>query len=286
MNFEKTCFGFVGLGLIGGSIAKAIKRLNPKARIIAYNRTQTVLEQACAENIVDVACKDVDAHFSECDYIFLCLPVSYNVAFLSKLSGLMHKNCILTDVGSVKTDIHKHIKDLGLENYFIGGHPMAGSDQTGYAHATDHLLTNAYYILTPTEHSSQAALDQYYNFVRQLGALPIVLGYEEHDYMTAHISHVPHILASGLANLVQNADNSQQIMRTIAAGGFKDTTRIASSSPIMWQQICQTNRKNVCQVLDSYIELLQQIRKQIMDGSSEEIYQFFEKAQQYRKTFD
>ncbi|MCI8370976.1 MAG: prephenate dehydrogenase/arogenate dehydrogenase family protein [Lachnospiraceae bacterium] len=286
MKIENNCYGFIGLGLIGGSIAKALKQYSPQTRIIAYNRTTSVLERACEEQIVDLACEEVDERFAECDYIFLCLPVSYNVQYLKRLSTIVKKNCIITDAGSVKTDIHREVSKLGMAAQFIGGHPMAGSDKTGYEHSTADLLTNACYIITPSEQSSPEALQEYYDLVKQLGAIPLILGYEEHDSMTANISHVPHIIAASLANLIQDHDNEQQVLKKIAAGGFKDTTRIAAGSPVMWQQICMTNSEAICHVLDAYIDELKQIRGLVASHSSEEIYQFFKKAQTYRNEFN
>lgn len=282
MNIKNTCFGFVGLGLIGGSIAKTIKRISPESKIIAYNRTTSILDLAKAEGIVDLACDKVDARFQECDYIFLCMPVSFNVEYLTVLADIKKESCIITDVGSVKTDIHKHVIRLGLEKCFIGGHPMAGSDKTGYEHATDHLIENAYYIITPTSQSGKEDVDNYYALVKQLGAIPMILDYNEHDYAAAAVSHVPHVIAYSLVNLVKNSDNPQQTMKHIAAGGFKDMTRIASSSPVMWQHICMTNQENVCKVLDNFIDILQNARTMITKHQDQEIYEFFDEAMQYR----
>lgn len=284
MNIEQTCFGFIGLGLIGGSIAKTIKRLYPQASIVAYNRTYSVLEQAKSDHIADVICEQVDERFSACDYIFLCMPVFYNAQYLELLSGLIKPGCILTDVGSVKTDIHQHVSRLGLEASFIGGHPMAGSDKTGYEHASDRLIENAYYILTPASKVPEKAVREYYALVQTLGAVPMVLDYEEHDYFTACVSHMPHVLASALVHLVKNSDNPAHTMRTIAAGGFKDMTRIASSSAVMWQQICLSNSENICKVLETFIDTLTHAKELISLHDSEKIYQFFDEAAQYRST--
>ena len=281
MNIDNGCFGFVGLGLIGGSIAKAIRRVYPSATIIAYNRTFTVAQKAQAEGIADIICQEVDETFSDCDYIFLCMPVSYNVQYLRRLAPLVKQSCILTDVGSSKSDIHEHVKRLGLETQFIGGHPMAGSDKTGYGHATSHLIDGAYYIITPTEQSNRQSVENYQKLVSSLGACPMVLDCHKHDYMTAAISHVPHLAASALACLARDLD-TDGIMGEIAAGGFRDTTRIAASSPTMWQQICLTNSENICKVLDSYIELLQSIRAMVHAKSDESIFRFLDEARQYR----
>ena len=147
---DKT-IGFIGLGLIGGSIAKALRRVHPEYRLIAYNRSRSSLVEAMSDGTINQATDVIDASFSECDFIFLCMPVSVNIQCLKKLKDLVPDTCVITDVGSVKSTIHEAVRELGMEARFIGGHPMAGSEKTGYASATDRLLENAYYIITPTD---------------------------------------------------------------------------------------------------------------------------------------
>ena len=137
-----------------------------------------------------------------------------------------------------------------MEPYFIGGHPMTGSEKSGYANATSYLLENAYYILTPSRQMSSELVQDFKEFIHSLGAIPLLLGFEEHDYVTAAISHLPHILAATLVNLVKKLDTPEETMKTIAAGGFRDITRIASSSPVMWQEVCLANQKQILQLLD------------------------------------
>ena len=236
--------GFIGLGLIGGSIARAVRHFYPDAEIIAYSRTRASVEQAVADGVVDRIPDGVGEDFADCDYIFLCAPVSSNAKYLEQLKPLIHSSCIITDVGSTKTDIHEKVTELGMEENFIGGHPMAGSEKTGYANSKRILIENAYYMITPTGKNPDGAVDRYRNFVASLKALPLVVDYRTHDYVTAGISHLPHIIASSLVNLVKDSDTENGLMKLVAAGGFKDITRIASSSPEMWEQICMTNRKN------------------------------------------
>lgn len=281
---KNKCIGFIGLGLIGGSIAKSIKKFYRDIQLVAYNRTYSVLEAAKAEGIVDVICGTVDERFADCDYIFLCMPVTYNITYLTQIQKFLKKECIITDVGSVKTDVHMHVSNLGLEENFIGGHPMTGSEKTGYEYSTDHLIENAYYILTPSEKVSSEAVTAFYDFIESLGAIPMILNPLEHDYMTATVSHVPHIIASSLVHLVKHSDNQEETMKTIAAGGFKDLTRIASGSPIMWQQICLTNSENIFYVLSNYIDSLEQMKLLFSNKDEAAILSFFEEAAQYRDT--
>ena len=241
---ELTC-GFIGLGLIGGSIARALKEYNENIKIIAYDINTDSLKQAQKDRVADVITDSIDDHFSTCDYIFLCAPVQKNDDNLNAVKKFMSPSCLLTDVGSVKSTIHEAIHEAGLEHCFIGGHPMAGSERTGYINSKASLLENAYYILTPTESVPGNRLEEYRELVTHMNAIPLILDYRKHDYVTAAISHLPHVIAASLVNLVKDSDYEDGIMKLIAAGGFKDITRIASSSAVMWQQICLTNTENI-----------------------------------------
>ena len=276
--------GFVGLGLIGGSIAKAIKAFHPEIQIMAYMRTTDTLIEAANGGTVDIACTAVDGQFSACDCIFLCAPVSTNAGYLEALKSVIKEDCILTDVGSTKTDIHERVIELGLEKHFIGGHPMAGSEKTGYANAKPHLIENAYYIITPSAQVPKETVDAFVAFIASLKALPLVLDYQQHDFITASVSHLPHLIASSLVNLVHQLDGEEELMKRIAAGGFKDITRIASSSPEMWQQICITNKSNLIQVLDCYVEQLTAVREQLEKEDADSLYRFFEASRDYRNS--
>ncbi|MCM1266374.1 MAG: prephenate dehydrogenase [Bacteroidales bacterium] len=279
-----TC-GFIGLGLIGGSIAKAMKQHLPDVRLLAYDIHTASLELAKKEKIIDEICPAIDGAFQGCDYLFLCAPVSHNVENLRTLKSFLSPDTILTDVGSVKTEIHEQIEALGLQEQFIGGHPMAGSERFGYQNAKASLLENAYYILTPSGTVPQEKTDAYEELVKTIGAIPLILSYEEHDYVTAAISHLPHVIAASLVNLVKDSDSKDGVMKMIAAGGFKDITRIASSSPAMWQQICLTNSVNISKLLRAYIRSLTDIADDIDSREKDTLYTFFDTARSYRESF-
>lgn len=279
-----TC-GFIGLGLIGGSIAKALRAAYPNMRIIAYDRDKATLKLAEADDVINDSFPHIGSQFGTCDIIFLCAPVSNNDENLLELKQYLSPDALLTDVGSVKTDIHEHIKAAGLEGQFIGGHPMAGSERTGYLNSKALLLENAYYILTPTESVSPEKVELYRKLVLGMNAIPLILSCDQHDYITAAVSHVPHVVSASLVNLVKNSDSKEHLMRMIAAGGFKDITRISSSSAVMWQQICLTNRDNIVKLLDDYIAELEKIREEVSEGNEQEIYDFFDSARVYRDTF-
>ena len=296
-TMNDTTIAFIGLGLIGGSLAKGIKRARPDIRIMAYMRTRSKLEQAKKDGIVDVILDGIDEQLKECDLIFLCTPVEYNAQYLSKIRSYLKPGALITDVGSTKTDIHEEILRQGLTDYFVGGHPMAGSEKTGYENATDHLLENAYYIVTPPEGLDQSGSEtghippkyaenanRIIAVAQTVGAIPLVLDYREHDKVVAAISHLPHLVASSLVNLVKDADSPAGTMKRVAAGGFKDITRIASSSPEMWEQICMTNVEPIADMLERYIGSLQEILSEIKGHQGEAIYKLFEKSRDYRNT--
>ena len=278
--------GFIGLGLIGGSIAKAIRKYHPDYHILAYNRSKEALASALSSGIIDGVCEEMkDPRFGTCDYVFLCAPVEINLECLAYLKEIRQDGCIITDVGSVKGIIHQKVEELGMTDCFIGGHPMAGSEKTGFDHSNERILENAYYILTPGGEVGLEYIGDFTELIRSLGAIPMVLTAEEHDFITAGVSHLPHIIASALVNLVKTLDNDAEYMKTIAAGGFRDITRIASSSSDMWQQICLTNRNNILTLLDHYMEALSAIRTEISAADGERIYDFFRSAREYRDSF-
>ena len=276
--------GFIGLGLIGGSIAKAIRRYYPDYEIVAFDKNRETLALATQESIINVACTTIDDNFRGCDYIFLCAPVAFNTAYLKQMTPYLHDDMILTDVGSVKTPIHDEIIRLGLEKYFIGGHPMAGSEKSGFANSKPILIENAYFVLTPSSKVPQAKVEEYAAFVESLRALPIVLDYHEHDVVTGTISHLPHIIAASLVNFVRDTDTKDELMKTLAAGGFKDITRIASSSPTMWEHVCAQNQKNISRILGDYIETLKEAKKLVDAGDSQGIYDMFDHSRNYRNS--
>ena len=275
--------GFIGFGLIGGSIAKALKKRGASIRVLVYTRRQNPeLDKGLADGIIDELTYEVGDSFSSCDVIFLCTPVRTNVSFLTKLKSIVKPDCIITDVGSVKGDITTAARELGLASRFIGGHPMAGSEKTGFENSSDILLENAFYILTPTEESSDSDIAVMEELVKATGANCITLSPTDHDRITAAISHVPHLVAVALVNLVRQNDDDRQLMKSLAAGGFRDITRIASSSPQMWEDICMTNSKSIIDFLNEFEKILCSYRDSIDLGNKENIYTAFDEAGEYR----
>ena len=162
---------------------------------------------------------------------------------------------------------------------------MAGSEKTGYENASPYLVKNAYYVLTPTDVTPKEKVEELTSIVSTIGAKPVILDCDEHDYAVAAISHLPHLIAASLVNLVKDSDSDKEIMKTLAAGGFKDITRIASSSPEVWEQIFSANSENIVSLLNDYIHSLELLKESLQNDNSRDISELFEKSRAYRNSF-
>jgi len=280
-----TDVGFVGLGLIGGSIARAVRLKRPDIRITAYNRNAAVLDEALSDGIIDEKADESLGAFSKCSLVIVCVPVVTAVGFLKRLIPVCGPDTVFSDVGSVKGDICREAEKLGLAGRFIGGHPMAGSEKTGYAASNARLIENAWYLLTPLEGVPESATKAMAELVRDIGALPLVMSPEKHDAVTAAVSHLPHIVSASLVNLVHDLDGEDRTMKTVAAGGFRDITRISSSSPQMWQEICLANSESIIKALDAYTEKLKAFRGAIERRDGEALLDSFTECKLYRDSF-
>ncbi len=275
--------GFIGFGLIGGSIAKALKKRGADIRVLVYSRRKNPeLEVGVSEGVIDELVYEIDESFSSCDFIFLCAPVQRIIDLMPQVKTVAGPDTIITDVGSVKGMICDAAREAGLGARFIGGHPMAGSEKTGYASATDILLENAFYLLTPSSDNDPDDVDRLRDLVSKTGATCVVLDPKEHDRITALISHIPHLVAVALVNLARINDDGEQTLKTFAAGGFRDITRIASSSPQMWEEICMLNADTIEKYLVEYEQIIRECREAIKAGNGGKIFNDFETAGEYR----
>lgn len=277
--------GIIGLGLIGGSLAKALKNRCGVKEIVATNRSIEALILAQNQGFIDRYDMDITDMFRGCDIIFICTPVDKIVAYAKKLMPYLDKNTIVTDVGSTKAAICQQIAALSPTFTFIGGHPMTGSERFRFQASKEHLFENAYYILTPAENIPHHQTQLLADIVEQIGAIPVTLDAHEHDSVVAAISHVPHIIASALVNTVQDMDSPKGMMHLLAAGGFKDTTRIASSSPEMWESICLDNQQPILRVLEHLEQVIAQAKTNIQNAGRQSLHTFFDNARLYRDTF-
>lgn len=278
--------GFIGLGLMGGSIAKSIRKYHLSHEIVAFDQDAQGLKSALSDGTIDCFTTSLDHNFSDCDLIFLCCPVKINAEMAAKLSHIISPHCLLTDIGSTKEDIHNAMLMSAPNQPFIGGHPMTGSEKSGYIAADPRLFENIYYVLTKSPTASEDVVEQFTSFVKAIDSIPILMDPKSHDQATAAISHVPHIIATSLVNAVAHMDYKNGYMHTLASGGFKDLTRIASGSPVMWESICLANRDAILTALDHTQSAINDMYKAIETSSGPNMFERFTTAKDYRDSFN
>lgn len=273
--------GIVGIGFLGGSLVKSLTKSKKVKSIIACDKNINSLKKAYSDGVITDYTLEINEKFSNCDIVFICTPVSYIVDYVKKLKKVVKKDCIITDTGSTKKTILDETKKMNVE--FIGGHPMVGSERSGYETSKDLLFENSYYIITKNDKNSEEAIDKLEELVLEIRAIPIIINENKHDYITSIISHVPHVVAASLVKLVKDSDDKEETMKTLAAGGFRDITRIASSDPVMWENICIENKEEIINSLNKFINILEDFKSKI--NSSEKLYDFFETSKNYRDSF-
>jgi prephenate dehydrogenase len=260
--------GIVGLGLIGGSIALRCRELWPGALVIAVDN-KDVLETAMRLHAIDVAAEDLIV-LAEADVVVLAAPVKQNIALLEELDENVRVPAVVTDTGSTKREILAAAASLPPRFTFIGGHPLAGAAQGGLEHARADLFEGRPWLLTPTTGRSDDralpldALDKLTAFVAALGAQPRVVDARAHDRLLAFLSHLPQLTASALMQVVGDAVGQDGL--SLAGRGLADTTRLASSPPDIWRDIAATNGDEIGPALDSLIEVLKDLRRDLPDG--------------------
>ncbi|WP_102345782.1 prephenate dehydrogenase [Bacillus sp. Marseille-P3661] len=273
----------VGLGLIGGSIALAIKRTQD-VEVLGYDVNEERLRLAKTLQVIDEYTTDLKAGAENADLILISAPVQQTELIVEELANTKLKpSVIITDVGSTKKQIVEKARILLDNNItFIGGHPMAGSHKSGVSAARPHLFENAFYILTPTDQVPSEKLEELQAWLEGTKANFIVLSPSEHDEIVGAISHFPHIIAASLVHQVAIFDEKNSTVSRMAAGGFRDITRIASSSPVMWRDILLHNKDSLLQLFDNWQIEMDNIKKMIATLNSEEIYNYFQQAKQFR----
>lgn len=283
MAHNKETVGIIGLGLIGGSVARALKKSGKDYVIHAFDRDENVLVSAYKSRAIDKICTIED--IARCHVIFLCVPVNEIRTILAELMPNLLPDSILTDVGSTKGNVAEIIRELDLERQFIGGHPLAGTEKSGFSASKANLFENAYYCIAPSPKTPVEYVQYLKGIVEDMGAIPIEMTNDEHDKATAIISHFPHIVAALLVNMVGYLDDEKHTMRTIAAGGFKDITRIASSSSDLWTGICLSNRDAILKTIDVFTDKLKRFEMDLALGRKEGIWEFFNSARTLRNSF-
>ncbi|MEK4424766.1 prephenate dehydrogenase [Solibacillus sp. FSL K6-1523] len=273
----------IGLGLIGGSVALALQKA-PHTKVFGYDAHEQTRELASTLNVVHEVVEDPVQFAEQADVIIFGTPVNITLDFMEQLkSWNLKRNVIITDTGSTKARIMEkalELRELGIT--FIGGHPMAGSHKSGITAAKPYLLENAYYMLTPTEGEEIeriAALDDLLKFT--LGKM-VVVDAKAHDHMTAVVSHFPHIVAASLVHQLNFEKKAFPMTSSLAAGGFRDITRIASSNPTLWRDITLQNQKELVGQLDTWLEEMGRVRQLLDQGDAEEIERYFSDARDVR----
>ena len=278
-----TKIAIFGVGLIGGSLALCF-RGKPGLKVVGHSPRAKSLEVMLERGVVDAATLSMEEAVRDADFIFLCVPVGNLEEYLEKLYQLPLKpGCIITDVGSTKASIAAAAASLSRPDvYFIGGHPMAGSERSGVEAASTLLFENAYYVLTPAPGVPEEAYTRLEELLQLTRAQVVRVDPVQHDEIVGAISHLPHIIAVALVNQVcdYNADNG--LYRTLAAGGFRDITRIASSDPIIWRDILLSNRDVVLSLLNDWNDEIGSFISMLEERNGDGIVDSFVKANQFR----
>ena len=273
--FDKVAI--VGLGLIGGSIALAARQIWPRSLVIGVD-DKDVLERAMVHHAIDVAADD-PVVMAEAELVILAAPAQQNIDLLDDLDQHVSGAAIVTDVSSTKREIVEHGQQLPPRLTFVGGHPLGGAPQGGIDYARPDLFRGRPWLLTPTDAGCGPALERLQEFVTALGAQPHVMTAAEHDRLLAYLSHLPQLTASALMHVVGSSAGQSGL--SLTGRGLADTTRLASSPPTIWRDICATNTDEIRHALDALIAELSTLR----DGLDEEsvIERLFESAADWRR---
>jgi prephenate dehydrogenase len=273
----------IGLGLIGGSLAMALKNLENGFVITGYDKEGEAMNIARYRNIIDNVASDYEEAVKDADLIIIATPVSKIAEVVESIKKYLKEGVIITDVGSAKEKIVSKVNSmLPEEAFFIGGHPMAGSENEGVLSAKPDLFKNAFYILTPTESTRTEHLLALHNLFTRIGARVISIKAGEHDENVALISHLPHILSTNLVELVEDRQKELKNLLRLCAGGFRDMTRIATSNTRMWLDITLENRDELIKSIDLYIDYLKRFKKGLTENNSQFIWEHYKKAQAAR----
>jgi prephenate dehydrogenase len=266
----------VGLGLIGGSLAKALKK-NSECIIYAYDSNEETIKTALAGKTIDFGYTDLDKKKFDCDIVIIATPPALVVPMIKTLIPHLNSDAIFSDVCSVKGIVMSEIKELRENNSFnfVGGHPMAGTENSGYKNSVSTLFKNAFYVVTEEN-------EKINKMIEIIGAKKIVIPEDSHDYLVGVISHIPHIVSAALVNLANENDSEEHILQKLAGGGFRDITRISSSSEFMWQQIIFNNKDNMIDLLLKFENIIKTFREDLENNDIDNVTEHFRRAREYR----
>ncbi len=281
---ERLCV--VGVGLIGGSLALALKKAGAVREVVGVGRRQENLDDALRLGVIDRGFQNIEEGVSGADMVFLAVPVGSTETVCRAIKPALSDTAILTDVGSVKGEVIAQVTRAfgALPPQFVPGHPIAGTENSGAAAAFDSLYQGKRVLLTPTKVSTPEAVLKVAAMWRAVGAEVESMDPQQHDKVLAATSHLPHMLAFGLVESLAKQEESQEIFR-YAAGGFSDFTRIAGSDPAMWRDICLNNKAALLEAMDVYQQDLQLIRGAIASGDAKVLLNVFTRAKKARDQF-
>ena len=281
MLFQK--ISIVGVGLLGGSIGLAARQRRLAGEVAGFVRRPVSLKDCEKAGAVDYATTDLLAAVSDADLVILCTPLSQMRSLAEQIIPALKRGAIVTDVGSVKAGVVRELESpiakAGAQ--FIGSHPMAGGEKTGVLAARADLFECAINILTPTKKSNPAAIRKLEQFWKALGARTLRLDAVQHDLLVSRTSHLPHVTAAALANLVLNPAQPKT-QAALCATGFRDATRIASGSPAMWRDIALANRNNLAKSVAAFLAELKKFQAALKTGDAKKVESFFSTAKSRR----
>ncbi|MEW5693318.1 MAG: prephenate dehydrogenase [Candidatus Hydrogenedentota bacterium] len=277
----------VGVGLIGGSVGLGLKRIKAPFYIIGTSRNIENLKKAYKVGAVDYYTTDFIEATKDSDIVMICVPVEKIVLFTENIIDTLKKGCIITDAGSTKSEILKKIDRLIIKKrkavYFVGAHPLAGSEKTGVEFAKGHLFENAYCLITPGKTSCDK-IDEIKDLWKSLNAIVVEMDAYVHDKIVGAISHLPHIVATALINTVgRNCSNIAGLdALSFAASGFRDTTRIAGSDAGLWKDIFLSNRKAILPLIDKFINELNRFKRYISPDRKDKLIETLNTAKGFK----
>ena len=274
----------IGVGLIGGSLALALKERNLAKVVFGYGRDQSRLEEAQKSNIIDTFSTNIKEAIDEANIVVIATPVGTFKDILDQIEPLISSNVIITDVGSTKSDIVNIANDVlrGKSSCFIPAHPIAGKERSGFEVSDSKLYDGKKVIITPQETNSPESIDVIDQMWKNVGADVDFMSAESHDNLLGMTSHLPHMLAFSLVNYLVDQNPNASIY---AGGGFKDFSRIASGDAIMWRDICLQNKNQIMNHLKGYQSTLDDLLEAINDEDSEKLGQLFTTAKKTRDSW-
>jgi prephenate dehydrogenase len=274
----------IGVGLIGGSFGLALKKKKPSFKIVGVDK-QKVIEKAITREAIDEGTVNLEEGIKEADVVILATPVKTILDLLPQINPFLKKECLVTDTGSTKKQIVKRAnKVLFKDIHFIGGHPMAGSEKYGIDSADPHLFQDKTYILTPTNKSNLMAMEKIFSLIKMIDANMLILDPLDHDRIVGAVSHLPQIMAISLTNMIgelAQRENNNNYFKAVGEG-FKDMTRIALSPRKIWEDICDTNKGTILEMIQKFKQYLNLIEDKLINDP-EGLKEEFQKAQMLRK---